>query len=65
VIARSSFIFQAFNLIGDLTVYENVQLPLTYRSAWPWLGLGGDPLILRADEPTRNLDSQNGEAVMI
>ena len=26
------FIFQAFNLIGDLTVYENVELPLTYRS---------------------------------
>src|SRR6266498_2669144 len=25
------FIFQAFNLIGDLTVYENVELPLTYR----------------------------------
>jgi putative ABC transport system ATP-binding protein len=30
------FIFQAFNLIGDLTVYENVELPLTYR------GMGGD-----------------------
>jgi putative ABC transport system ATP-binding protein len=29
------FIFQAFNLIGDLTVYENVELPLTYR------GMGG------------------------
>jgi putative ABC transport system ATP-binding protein len=26
------FIFQSFNLIGDLTVYENVELPLTYRS---------------------------------
>lgn len=26
------FIFQAFNLIGDLTVFENVELPLTYRS---------------------------------
>jgi len=25
------FIFQSFNLIGDLTVYENVELPLTYR----------------------------------
>ena len=25
------FVFQAFNLIGDLTVYENVELPLTYR----------------------------------
>src|SRR5271169_4430437 len=29
------FIFQAFNLIGDLTVYENVELPLTYRSMGP------------------------------
>src|SRR3954470_6573476 len=26
------FIFQSFNLIGDLTVYENVELPLTYRN---------------------------------
>src|SRR5512146_2010205 len=26
------FIFQSFNLIGDLTVYENVELPLTYRA---------------------------------
>src|ERR1700722_4332315 len=29
------FIFQAFNLIGDLTVFENVELPLTYRSMGP------------------------------
>lgn len=29
------FVFQAFNLIGDLTVYENVELPLTYRSMGP------------------------------
>jgi putative ABC transport system ATP-binding protein len=29
------FIFQAFNLIGDLTVYENVELPLTYRGMQP------------------------------
>ena len=28
------FIFQAFNLIGDLTVYENVELPLTYRETF-------------------------------
>jgi len=95
------FIFQAFNLIGDLTVYENVELPLTYRGmpgaerkkrvheALERVGmshrvkhypsqlsggqqqrvavaraLAGDPSILLADEPTGNLDSANGEAVM-
>ena len=98
---RIGFIFQAFNLIGDLTVYENVELPLTYRgmpaeerrqrvqSALERVGMShrmkhfpaqlsggqqqrvavaravaGDPAILLADEPTGNLDSTNGEAVM-
>ena len=95
------FIFQSFNLIGDLTVYENVELPLTYRgmssgerkekvnAALERVGMAhrakhlpsqlsggqqqrvavaravcGDPAILLADEPTGNLDSTNGEAVM-
>jgi putative ABC transport system ATP-binding protein len=34
------FVFQAFNLIGDLTVFENVELPLTYRTGEHALGAG-------------------------
>jgi len=95
------FIFQSFNLIGDLTVFENVELPLTYRGmkaadrrqrandALERVGMAhrarhlpsqlsggqqqrvavaravaGSPLILLAGEPTGNLDSKSGEAVM-
>ena len=95
------FIFQSFNLIGDLNVFENVELPLTYRGmrsaerktrvqqALEKVGMAhrskhlpsqlsggqqqrvavaralvGEPSVLLADEPTGNLDSRNGDAVM-
>jgi putative ABC transport system ATP-binding protein len=95
------FIFQSFNLIGDLTVFENVELPLTYRgmpgterreraaAALERVGMqhrakhlpsqlsggqqqrvavaravAGEPVMLLADEPTGNLDSKSGEAVI-
>ena len=94
-------IFQSFNLIGDMSIYENVEYPLTVRgasasdrrqrveAALDRVGLtarakqrpgalsgghqqlvaiarafAGRPPILLADEPTGNLDSKSGAAVM-
>ena len=99
--SQIGFVFQSFNLIGDMTVQENVELPLMYRSlssrerrqrvtdALERVGMShrlkhypaqlsggqqqrvavaravvGQPAILLADEPTGNLDSKNGDAVM-
>lgn len=95
------FVFQSFNLIDELTVYENVELPLIYtgiktaerkkrveevldkmmimhrRNHFPQQLSGGqqqrvaisravvnDPKLILADEPTGNLDSNNGNEVM-
>ncbi|MCB9861123.1 MAG: ABC transporter ATP-binding protein [Phycisphaeraceae bacterium] len=98
---RVGFVFQAFNLISELTIVENVEVPLFYQGVKPHLrrqralgslervGLGdrighrpkelsggqqqrvaiaralvSDPVMLLADEPTGNLDSKTGEAIL-
>lgn len=95
------FVFQSFNLIDELTVYENIELPMLYtkvpaaqrkkrveelmegmnimhrRNHFPQQLSGGQqqrvavaravvnkPKLILADEPTGNLDSQNGDEVM-
>lgn len=95
------FVFQSFNLIDELTVFENVELPLIYtgvksadrkkrveavldkvqimhrRNHYPQQLSGGQqqrvavaravvnhPKLILADEPTGNLDSNNGNEVM-
>ena len=99
--ANLGFIFQSFNLIDELTVFENVELPLIYnniksserkkmvetvlermnmmhrRNHFPQQLSGGQqqrvavsraivhkPKLILADEPTGNLDSENGGEVM-
>ncbi len=98
---KIGFVFQEFHLIEDLTIFQNVELPLIYggvragkrkqridqvleligiahrRNHWPRQLSGGQqqraavaravvtaPELILADEPTGNLDSENGQAVM-
>ena len=101
---KIGFVFQSFNLIDELSVFENIALPLRYRrlkvseqeiekKVMECLGvvdmahrknhkpnqlsggqqqriaiaraLVGNPALLLVDEPTGNLDSKNGDAVML
>jgi len=99
--ARIGFVFQSFNLIGQLNVVENIEVPMYYQG-WSeresaaravelakMVGLGerlehrpselsggqqqrvaiaralaNDPLIILADEPTGNLDSESGAEIL-
>jgi len=99
--ARIGFVFQSFNLIGQLNVVENIEVPMYYQG-WSerdsaaravelakMVGLGkrlghrpselsggqqqrvaiaralaNDPLIILADEPTGNLDSESGTEIL-
>jgi putative ABC transport system ATP-binding protein len=99
--ARIGFVFQSFNLIAQLNVVENIEIPMYYqgwserdseeraRELATMVGLGdrldhrpselsggqqqrvaiaralsNDPLIILADEPTGNLDSQSGSDIL-
>ncbi|MBN1517829.1 ABC transporter ATP-binding protein [Candidatus Sumerlaeota bacterium] len=99
--SKIGFVFQSFNLIGQLSVLENIEVPMIYQGRGvkecsdrakelaERVGMGhrvkhlprelsggeqqriaiaralvNDPLIIMADEPTGNLDTKNGEAIM-
>jgi putative ABC transport system ATP-binding protein len=87
--ARIGFVFQSFNLINQLNVVENIEVPMYYQGCSeresaerakelatmvglgdrlehrpPELTLANDPLIILADEPTGNLDSESGADIL-